>query len=215
MEKVLFDNNVIDILHFNFFMTEVCKKNVSIIKTMLGFFIYTFCVRYSTYRWYWRGRIMEKDGIESTQSNESDKQKSKKNARTKYKCPFPSCSAEVIHLPRHMRQRYQWETKNASKVLSAFGLRKRHSTACSTKQPGKSRICPVYGCSSVVRRIHNHLTDFHHLKRGTEIYREALQSKLPHEVALLPSKSTPGSSFSEDESYRPKKKVCTEKKEYL
>ena len=120
---------------------------------------------------------MEKDGVESTQSNESDKQKSKKNARTKYKCPFPSCSAEVIHLPRHMRQRYQWETKNASIVLSAFGLRKRHSTACSTKQPHKSRICPVYGCSSVVRRIHNHLTDFHHLKRGTEIYREELCSQ--------------------------------------
>ena len=66
MEKVLFDNNVIDILHFNFFMTEVCRKNVSIIKTMLGFFIYRFCVRYSTYRWYWRGRIMEKDGVEYT-----------------------------------------------------------------------------------------------------------------------------------------------------
>ena len=42
MEKVLFDNNVIDILHFNFFMTEVCRKNVSIIKTMLGFLFKDF-----------------------------------------------------------------------------------------------------------------------------------------------------------------------------
>lgn len=64
---------------------------------------------------------MQKDGVESTQSNDSDKQKSKKNARTKHKCPFPSCSAEVIHLPRHMRQRHQWETKNASKVHLVSG----------------------------------------------------------------------------------------------
>ena len=118
------------------------------------------------------------------------------------KCPFPSCSAEVIHLSRHMRQRHQWDT---SQVLNWFGLRKRHSTACPTKKPRKSMLCPVYGCSSVVKRLHNHLTDFHHFERGSEVYKEALQSQLPHEVATISSESTPESSSSEGESYKTKK----------
>ena len=152
---------------------------------------------------------MEKDDVEITQPNDSNQQQSKQNARTKHKCPFPSCSAEVIHLPRHMRQRHQWDTKDASKVLNSFGLRKRHSTACPTKKPRKSMLCQVYGCSSVVKRLHNHLTDFHHFERRSEVYKEALQSQLPHEVPTISSESTPESSSSEDESYRPKKKnVC-------
>ena len=155
---------------------------------------------------------MEKDNVEIKQPNDSNQQKSKQNARTKHKCPFPSCSAEVIHLPRHMRQRHQWDTKDASKVLNSFGLRKRHSTACPTKKPRKSYLCPVYGCSSVVKRLHNHLTDFHHFEHGSEVYKEALQSQLPHEVATTSSESTPESSSSEDESYRPKKKKHVQKK---
>ena len=73
-------------------------------------------------------------------------------------------------------------------------------------------LCPVYGCSSVVKRLHNHLTDFHHFERGSEVYKEALQSQLPHDVATISSESTPESSSSEDESYRPKKKKRVQKK---
>ena len=138
--------------------------------------------------------------------------KVRKNARTKHKCPFPCCSAEVIHLPHHMRHRHQRGTKNASKVLNSFGLQKRHSTACSTKKPCKSMLCPVYGCSSVVKRLHNHLTDFHHFERRSEVYKEALQSQLLHEVTTISSESTPESSSSEDESYKSKKKKRVQKK---
>ena len=145
---------------------------------------------------------MEKDDVEITQPNDSNQQKSKQNARTKHKCPFPSCSAEVIHLPRHMNQRHQWDTKDASKVLNSFGLRKRHSTACPTKKPRKSMLCPVYGCSSVIKRLHNHLTDFHHFEADQK-YTRNLCSHI---------ESTPESSSSEDESYRPKKKKRVQKK---
>ena len=73
-------------------------------------------------------------------------------------------------------------------------------------------LCPVYGCSSVIKRLHNHLTDFHHFERGSEVYKEALQSQLPHEVATISSESTAESSFSEDKSYKPKKKKRVQKK---
>ena len=61
-----------------------------------------------------------KGDVEITQPNGSNQQKSKQNARTKHKCPFPSCSAEVIHLPRHMRQRHQWDIQ---RMLAKFLIR--------------------------------------------------------------------------------------------
>ena len=102
--------------------------------------------------------------------------------RNKYPCPFLSCSATVYHLPRHMRQRHGWAQGDANKVLNSFGLRKeRADTLEKKKQKFVSKICSFPGCASVVKRIHNHLTDFHQIKRGSNQYKKLLASSLPHE----------------------------------
>ena len=70
-------------------------------------------------------------GVKSNQEGNS-----KGNRRVKHKCPFPSCSAVVVHLPHHMRQKHKWNQKDAGAVLNAFGLRrekKRTSKKTSSK----------------------------------------------------------------------------------
>ena len=47
-----------------------------------------------------------------------------KGKRGKHICPFPSCSAKVVHLPRHMRQVHKWEKEDSAGVVNAFRLRK-------------------------------------------------------------------------------------------
>ena len=110
----------------------------------------------------------------SSTFNKSEKGRKRKKGdtkRNKYPCPFPSCSANVYHLPRHMRQRHGWTQEDANKVFNSFGLHKHKFV---------SRICSVPGCTSVVNRIHNHLTDFHKIKHGSKLYKKYLTSSLPH-----------------------------------
>ena len=58
--------------------------------------------------------------MEETSTAESTKQ-----PRQKHECPFPSCNAKVIHLPRHMRQVHGWDEFRSGRVLSMFDLRKK------------------------------------------------------------------------------------------
>jgi hypothetical protein len=82
-----------------------------------------------------------------------------KGKRGKHKCPFPSCSSKVVHLPRHMRQVHKWEKEDSVGVVNAFRLRKDKKGAEKSKL--KHKVCSVDGCRAVVKIIHNHLVDFH------------------------------------------------------
>lgn len=151
------------------------------------------------------------------QEKKSGKEK-KKSDRARHRCPFPSCTAVVCHLPRHMRQRHKWSANDASGVLNAFGLRKdkkQTSKKGKAKREFKSMICPVLECQSVVKRLHNHLTDFHEMKRGSEIYRSSLASAVRHEVVVISSSESAGeSSSSEEQAKVPCKKKMKQKKKH-
>ena len=72
-----------------------------------------------------------------------------------------------------MRQRHGWAQGDANKVSNSFGLRKeRADTLEKKKQKFVSKICSFPGCTSVVKRIHNHLTDFHRIKCGSNQYKK-------------------------------------------
>ena len=44
--------------------------------------------------------------VEAAVTSESSSQTGGKG-RQKHKCPYPSCSAKVVHLPGHMRQKHK------------------------------------------------------------------------------------------------------------
>ncbi|CAB4002290.1 Hypothetical predicted protein [Paramuricea clavata] len=135
----------------------------------------------------------------------AESEKKEKGHRGKHKCPFPSCSAEVIHLPRHMRQVHRWDKPNSAGVVSAFSLRKpRKGTGKSTR---KHKVCPVDGCMSVVKRIHNHLVDFHGMKSGSNVYKRSLKSAVHHQVIDISSESSCESSSIDEEELRSYKEI--------
>ena len=139
--------------------------------------------------------------VEAAVRSESSSQTSEGKGRQKHKCPYPSCSAKVVHLPRHMRQKHKWDEGDAVGVLNMFGLRaerKRTSTKC--KRVHKKRMCPIDGCRFVVKRIHNHLTDVHNKKRGSKEYKYWLKMAVIYQGKDISgsSESTPDSSSSED-----------------
>ena len=140
-----------------------------------------------------------------TTSVTGTQEKEKKAQRSKHKCPFPSCSASVIHLPCHMVQRHKWAKEDAAGVVNAFNLRKPKK-GCE-KSTLKRKICPVKNRRSVVKRLHNHLTDFHHYKRGSKIYKKCLKVALPHEIVEISSTTECDSTSSEERVPRKKRKV--------
>ena len=122
--------------------------------------------------------------------------------RQKHKCPYPSCSSKVVHLPRHMWQKHKWDGKDAVGVLNMFGLRaERKRTSTKRKRVFKGRMCPIDGCASVVKRIHNHLTDVHNKKRGSKEYKNYLKMAVVYQGKDISesSESTPDSSSSEED----------------
>ena len=71
-------------------------------------------------------------------------------------------------------------------------------------------MCPVHECQAVVKQLHNHLTDFHKMKRGSVTYKNCLASVVRHEVLLISSsESTPDSSSSEED----KMVLCKKRKD--
>ena len=127
-----------------------------------------------------------------------------KYKRSKHKCPFPKCKSVVTHLPRHMRLSHGWSAQDAQNVVSKFGLRKSRSK--SSKKPSKKAktfACPVLGCQSIIKRIHNHLTDVHGAKRGSAKYKRLLESTNQYEILEISSESS--MSEGSDSSYDDKK----------
>ena len=111
-------------------------------------------------------------------------------SRSKHKCPFPDCKSDVVHLPRHMKCAHGWSKERASGVLKAFDLRKPKTLSSKKKaRKFKRKICPVRNCNGVVKRIHNHLTDVHNLKRNDKMYKVCLEAAVVHDSKDLPSLS--------------------------
>ena len=123
---------------------------------------------------------------------------------SKHKCTFPTCKSVVTHLPCHMRLSHGWSAQDAQNVVSKFGLRKSRSK--SSKKPSKKAktfACPVLGCQSIIKRIHNHLTDVHGAKRGSAKYKRLLESTNQYEILEISSESS--MSEGSDSSYDDKK----------
>ena len=114
----------------------------------------------------------EKSGDAPTATTTSGTKDGKKETkmRAKHKCPFASCSANIVHLPCHMMQVHKWAKKYTVGIVNAFCLRKPKKG--SEKSKLKRKLCPLLNCKSVVKRLHNHLIDFHRMKRGSDVYRE-------------------------------------------
>jgi hypothetical protein len=126
---------------------------------------------------------------------------------------MPSCSAEVVHLPRHMRKCHGWTPRKASKVLCSFDLRKSHTKRSDKpKRVYKSIICPVPECASVVKRIHNHLIQVHKYEKGTSQYKRLLAAAISHyppatSAESMGEESSDGdnSVVSSSESFKPQR----------
>ena len=139
----------------------------------------------------------EKQSTPATSTgNATNNSKSSKTKRVKHRCPYPTCSSNVIHLPRHMKQVHKWAKEDATSVVNTFALRKQRKG--SQRKSLKQKICPVFGCKSVVRRLHNHLVDIHGHKRGSKTYKECLGAAIVNEVIELSSDSMSCESSSEE-----------------
>ena len=134
----------------------------------------------------------------NTNVNKSDQSKKKKRrckARIKKECPVPSCDKIVVHLPRHLLKVHGWPKHQARAALLRFNLRKKYSfsTAESAaagnrkmktnadengqkrcKDYHKKRVCPMVGCSAVVKRLPAHLRNVHGFSPESSKYRTLL-----------------------------------------
>lgn len=134
---------------------------------------------------------------EASTSGTQDGEQKEKIQRQKKKCPFPSCNANVFNLPRHMIQVHNWGKNDALAVINSFNLRTARKGSQNSKL--KPKVCPVDGCISVVKRLHNHLKDFHGMKKETNAYKKCLRKAIPHEVIDISSESTCESSSDGEE----------------
>jgi hypothetical protein len=126
------------------------------------------------------------DPQSSSLKNKTKQNKETKTPRTKHSCPYSSCTSSVVHLPRHMRRSHGWSPRKARSVLNSFNLRKTRKEQ-SKRREYKSIVCPVKDCKSVVKRIHNHLTNFHKIERGSIKYKHYLFYAVPNETEVLSS----------------------------
>lgn len=126
-----------------------------------------------------------------------DKKLKASTVRVRHKCPFPLCASEVFHLPRHMRLTHGWSREDARNVVSKFNLRKSRSKSGKSKQR-KLFSCPIPRCQSVVKRIHNHLTQVHKARSGSKRYNEMLFAAKLNEINVISSSE---SSMSDDSEF--------------
>lgn len=94
--------------------------------------------------------------------------------RRKISCPLVTCKANVVHLPRHMRNVHHWTKEAASKVLSKYNIRAGRSKEAKTKDYHRRRRCPIADCHSIVQRLSAHLQKVHKLNVGSKVYQDAM-----------------------------------------
>ena len=128
-------------------------------------------------------------------ANEECNEKNIKNKgkREKKPCPVPNCNANVVHLPKHLRNVHKWHAEYARTALSRFKLRKKYEFASQEaasagnrsrkkseekktkpKPNRKRKICPLPGCMVITERLPQHLQRTHKLKREDPKYKKYL-----------------------------------------
>ena len=116
------------------------------------------------------------------------KNDSVKSKRPRHICPLKECRAEIIDLPRHLRDVHNWTRDTAKKATSRFGMRKsfQQKTIKETSETGdgkkmykdyhRHRPCPIEGCKSIVKRLSGHLRQVHkEIPVGSPAYKEILR----------------------------------------
>lgn len=132
---------------------------------------------------------------EESDANEECNEKNVKNEgkREKKPCPVPNCNANVVHLPKHLRNVHKWHAEYARTALSRFKLRKKYEFASQEaasagnhsrkkseekktkpKPNRKRKICPLPGCMVITERLPQHLQRTHKLKREDPKYKKYL-----------------------------------------
>ena len=94
--------------------------------------------------------------------------------RRKILCPLLTCKAEVVHLPRHMRNVHHWTQEAASKVLLKYNIRRRLKKDTSEKDYRHRRKCPIADCHSVVRCLPKHLQKVHKFDKASREYKNVI-----------------------------------------
>ena len=118
-----------------------------------------------------------------------------------------------------MRKCHGWTPRKAGKVLSSFELRKTsRKTSEKPKRLYKGIICPEPECTSVVKRIHNHLIQVHKHKKGTAEYKRLLAAAIRHNppamsAASMTEESSESDVVSSSESF--KASPCKVKKSHI
>lgn len=164
-----------------------------------------------------KGIVQDKSGDVDEQkiskSKESTCKPKCKLPRIKRECPVLYCDKTVVHIPRHLVNVHGWPKHQARAAVACFNLRKKYtfsSSECASsgnrkkktsdeknekkrhKDYHKKRVCPLVGCSSVVKRLSAHLQNVHGFspKSDKTVYRSLLrkalkQPKRPHSVQLI------------------------------
>ena len=116
--------------------------------------------------------------------------------RSKKICPVKHCGAEVIHLPRHLRETHKWHKEHARTAIQHYSLRKTYtysnsysSLSAHRKDSHKHRRCPVAGCLSIVKRLPPHLMQHHRISRNSEQFTQLCKTarKRARQVQERPS----------------------------
>lgn len=125
-----------------------------------------------------KGIVQDKSGDVDEQkiskSKESTCKPKCKLPRIKRECPVLYCDKTVVHIPRHLVNVHGWPKHQARAAVARFNLRKKYtfsSSECASsgnrkkktsdeknekkrhKDYHKKRVCPLVGCSSVVKRL--------------------------------------------------------------
>lgn len=122
---------------------------------------------------------VEEDDSGDARSNLVDNAKANKKCmykRNKKECPFSTCSAKVFHLPRHLRNVHKWSKESARTALQHFNIRKLPEKKGSKKDYHIRKRCPVIGCTSVVKRMSDHLLRVHKLNKSGKTYKDYMKS---------------------------------------
>ena len=130
----------------------------------------------------------EEDKDKREDTCKSSKAKNVKKKRPRRRCPLKGCKAEVIDIPRHLREVREWSKDIARNATSRYGVRKsfepKPEKTKSDSSHGKKkyteyhrhRACPIQGCRSVVKRLLGHIRQVHQdIPIGSPLYKKILK----------------------------------------